>query len=265
MKRDGSASARPCPASRHAAGVPRLCSCDPASTSTRPSRFRSVRSSPSTPPSSSRCLWTKHISYVTENLQGIATATRIAQAITVSIHEQTGLTASAGVSYNKFLAKLASDNRKPDGLFVIPPERGPAFVEDLEVGRFHGVGPVTAARMKALGIHTGLDLRGRSMAFLQEQFGKSGHYFYGISRGVDERPVRADRIRKSVGSETTFPDDLHAIDAMLAELRPLAEKVWTHCQGAGTRARTVTLKVKYANFQQITRSRSFTDGIPDLA
>ena len=162
---------------------------------------------------------------VTENLQGIATATQIAKAIRASIREQTGLTASAGVSYNKFLAKLASDHRKPDGLFVIPPDRGAAFVENLEVGRFHAVGPVTAAKMNRLGIHTGLDLRARSMAFLQEQFGKSGPYYYWIARGVDERPVRADRIRKSVGAENTFSEDLTALAAMRGQLRPLAEKV----------------------------------------
>ncbi len=110
------------------------------------------------------------------------------------------MTASAGVSYNKFLAKLASDHRKPDGLFVISPEHGVAFVEALEVGAFHGVGPVTAAKMNRLGIRTGLDLRAQSMAFLQEHFGKSGSHYFWIARGVDERPVRADRIRKSVGA-----------------------------------------------------------------
>ena len=145
---------------------------------------------------------------VSENLQGIATATRIAQAIRASTCERTGLTASAGVSYNTFLAKLASDHRKPDGPFVIPPEHGAAFVKTLEVGAFHGVGPVTAAKMNRLGIRTGLDLRAYSMAFLQEQFGKSGPYCYWIARGVEERPVRADRIRKSVGAENTFVQDL---------------------------------------------------------
>jgi DNA polymerase-4 len=202
---------------------------------------------------------------VTENLQAIASATQIAKAIRASIRQQTGLTASAGVSYNKFLAKLASDHRKPDGLFVIPPDRGTAFVENLEVGRFHAVGPVTAAKMNRLGIHTGLDLRAQSMAFLQEQFGKSGPYYYWIARGVDERPVRADRIRKSVGAENTFSEDLTALAAMRGQLRPLAEKVWGHCERSGTRGRTVTLKVKYADFQQITRSRSFGDFVPSVA
>ncbi len=202
---------------------------------------------------------------VTENLQGIATATEIARAIRADIRAQTGLTASAGVSYNKFLAKLASDHRKPDGLFVIPPGRGAAFVADLEVGRFHGVGPVTAARMNGLGIHTGRDLRARSLAFLQEQFGKSGPYYYWIARGVDERPVRADRIRKSVGAESTFAQDLRGLEELRAQLRPLAEKVWAHCMQVGARGRTVTLKVKYADFRQVTRSRSFADPVPDVA
>ncbi len=202
---------------------------------------------------------------VTENLQGIASATQIAKAIRASVLEQTGLTASAGVSYNKFLAKLASDHRKPDGLFVIPPERGAAFVENLDVGTFHGVGPVTAAKMKRMGIHTGLDLRAQTMAFLQEQFGKSGPYYYWIARGVDERPVRADRIRKSVGAENTFSEDLTTLSTMHEQLLPLAEKVWAHCERSGTRGRTVTLKVKYADFQQITRSRSFSDFVPSVA
>ncbi len=202
---------------------------------------------------------------VTENLKGVPTATRIAQEIRARIRERIGLTASAGVSYNKFLAKLASDHRKPDGLFVIPPERGPAFVETLEVGTFHGVGLVTAAKMNRLGIRTGLDLRARSLAFLQEHFGKSGPYYYWIARGVDERPVRADRIRKSVGAENTFVQDLSSFDALREQLRPLAEKVWVHCERSGTWGRTVTLKVKYADFQQITRSRSFADAVPSLA
>ena len=202
---------------------------------------------------------------VTENLKGIPTATQIVREIRARVREQTGLTASAGVSYNKLLAKLASDHRKPDGLFVIPPERGAAFVESLDVGAFHGVGPITAARMNQLGIRTGLDLRAQSMAFLQEQFGKSGTFYNWIARGVDERPVRAHRIRKSVGAESTFSEDLTALAAMRGQLRPLAEKVWAHCERSGTRERTVTLKVKYADFQQVTRSRSFADAVPSVA
>ena len=122
-------------------------------------------------------------------------ATAIAEEIRAAIRAETGLTASAGVSYNKFLAKLASDHRKPDGLFVITPKMGPAFVEDLPIAKFHGVGPATAAKMNALGIHTGLDLRGQSLAFLAEHFGKAGSYYFGVARGQDDRPVEADRLK----------------------------------------------------------------------
>jgi DNA polymerase-4 len=160
------------------------------------------------------------------------------------------------VSYNKFLAKMASDQRKPDGLFVITPDMGPAFVEALPVGKFHGIGPATAAKMNRLGIHTGLDLKRQSLAFLQEHFGKAGAYYHAIARGVDERPVRPDRIRKSVGAENTFAQDLTGFDAMRSELAPILDKVWRYCEQSGVRGRTVTLKVKFADFQQITRSRS---------
>jgi DNA polymerase-4 len=193
---------------------------------------------------------------VTENLKGIATATEIAMEIRAKIRAETNLTASAGVSYNKFLAKLASDHRKPDGLFVITPKMGPAFVEALPVGRFHGVGPATTAKMNKLGIETGLDLRAQSMPFLQQHFGKSGSYYYWIARGVDDRPVRAGRIRKSVGAENTFSADLFTLESARDALAPIIDKVWRHCESAGTRGRTVTLKIKYANFQQITRSQS---------
>jgi len=193
---------------------------------------------------------------VTENLQGIATATEIAEQIRSKIRAETQLTASAGVSYNKFLAKLASDHRKPDGLFVITPKMGPAFVENLPVGRFHGVGPATTAKMNRLGIETGLDLRAQTLPFLQQHFGKSGTYYYWIARGIDERPVRANRIRKSVGAENTFAADLFAFEAARDALIPLIDKVWRQCESAGTRGRTVTLKIKFADFEQITRSRS---------
>jgi DNA polymerase-4 len=193
---------------------------------------------------------------VTENLKGVAFATRIAQDIRARIREATGLTASAGVSYNKFLAKIASDQRKPDGLFVITPEMGPAFVETLPVGKFHGIGPVTAARMNQLGIFTGLDMRAQPLAVLQEHFGKAGAYYHSIARGIDHRPVRPDRIRKSVGAENTFSRDLTAFEEMRSELQPILDKVWGYCDRTGVRGRTVTLKVKYQDFQLITRSRS---------
>jgi DNA polymerase IV len=195
---------------------------------------------------------------VTENLQDIPLARDIALAIRAKIKTETGLNASAGISYNKFLAKLASDHRKPNGQYVISPEMGPAFVEALPVGKFHGIGPATAAKFNALGIRTGLDIRNQTMAFLEAHFGKSGSYYYWISRGIDERPVRANRIRKSVGAETTFFTDLAEFDALAAELQPLIDKVWRHCETTGSRGRTVTLKVKFADFDSITRSRSTT-------
>jgi DNA polymerase-4 len=202
---------------------------------------------------------------VTGNSSGIASATEIAEAIRARIRAETGLTASAGVSYNKFLAKLASDHRKPDGLFVITPKMGPEFVERLPVGRFHGVGPATTAKMNRLGIHTGLDLRAQTLWFLQQHFGKAGPFYYWIARGIDERPVRANRIRKSVGAESTFVADLTELDAMRAALQPILDKLWHHCESAGSSGRCVTLKVKYADFRQITRSRSVPNPITSRA
>jgi DNA polymerase-4 len=139
---------------------------------------------------------------VTENLKGIASAIEIAADIRAKIRRETNLMASAGVSYNKFLAKLASDHRKPDGLFVITPKMGPVFVENLPVAKFHGVGPATTAKMKQLGIENGLDLRAQTLLFLQQHFGKSGAYFYWIARGVDERLVRADPSVSRLGRRT---------------------------------------------------------------
>jgi DNA polymerase IV len=193
---------------------------------------------------------------VTENLQGISLARDVALRIREKIKTETDLNASAGISYNKFLAKLASDHRKPNGQFVISPEMGPAFVEALPVGKFHGIGPATSTKMNALGIFTGMDMRNQTIEFMNAHFGKAGAYYHWISRGVDERPVRADRIRKSVGAENTFANDLSEFDAMTAELEPLIDKVWRHCEGTGNRGRTVTLKVKFNDFEIITRSRS---------
>jgi DNA polymerase IV len=176
--------------------------------------------------------------------------------IRAKIKQETGLNASAGISYNKFLAKLASDHRKPNGQYVITPEMGPTFVENLPVGKFHGIGPATSAKMNSLGLYTGLDMRNQSPEFMQTNFGKAGSYYYWISRGVDTREVRADRIRKSVGAENTFSSDLTEFDAMVAELAPLIDKVWRHCEDKGSRGRTVTLKAKFSDFEIITRRRS---------
>ncbi|MBZ9719342.1 DNA polymerase IV [Mesorhizobium sp. AD1-1] len=193
---------------------------------------------------------------VTQNRLDIASATIIAQMIRAKILLVTGLTASAGISYNKFLAKMASDQNKPNGQFVITPRHGPAFVETLPVKKFHGVGPATAAKMEALGIETGADLKSKSLAFLQQHFGKSGLWYYQISRAIDERGVEPDRPRKSIGAEDTFAADMFDLNASLAEIKPLVAKVWGYCEGKGIRGRTVTLKVKFADFQQITRSRT---------
>jgi DNA polymerase-4 len=198
---------------------------------------------------------------VTENLQQIPLARDVALAIRTKIKEVTGLNASAGISYNKFLAKLASDHRKPNGQYTITPEMGPAFVKTLPVGKFHGIGPATSARMNSLGLHTGLDMRNQTMEFMQAHFGKAGAYYYWISRGVDNREVRANRIRKSVGAETTFFSDLTEFEAMLAELEPLIDKVWRYCEDKGVYGRTVTLKVKFADFELISRSRTATHSV----
>jgi DNA polymerase-4 len=193
---------------------------------------------------------------VTDFLGDETTATAAAQSIRALIRSQTGLTASAGVSYNKFLAKLASDQNKPDGLFVITPKQGPAFVETLPVTKFHGVGPATADRMRRLGIETGRDLKACPQGFLEDHFGKAGAYYYAIARGIDERPVRPDRERKSVGAEKTFLTDLFTFEQGAAVLPALVDKVWRACEGANVHGRTLTLKVKYADFHQITRSQT---------
>jgi DNA polymerase-4 len=202
---------------------------------------------------------------VTEDLRGIGSATAIARDIRARIRAETGLTASAGVSYNKFIAKLASDQNKPDGLCVITPAHGEAFVQTMPVRRFHGVGPVTAAKMERLGIHTGADLAAQSMAFLESQFGSSAGYLYGAARGIDHRPVRADRERKSIGAERTFETDLVGREMLLAALEPIVEAVWTRIERAGAVGRTVTLKVKLADFRILTRARTLPAPIADRA
>jgi DNA polymerase IV len=202
---------------------------------------------------------------VTESLHEFASATEIATQIRAKIRSQTGLTASAGISYNKFLAKMASGHRKPDGLFVITPRMGPAFVENLPIRKFHGIGPATTAKMERLGIRLGVDLKAKTLPFLQQQFGKAGVYYYWLARGIDERRVCANHLRKSVGVENTFPADLLTPEEARAALEPIIEKVWRHCEAKSIRGRTVTLKVKYADFQQITRSRTVRDPFPTRA
>jgi DNA polymerase-4 len=198
---------------------------------------------------------------VTDNLKGTATAWETAKEIRARIYRETALTASAGISYNKFLAKLASDHQKPNGQFAIMPDEGEAFIANLAVARFHGVGPVTARKMHALRIETGADLRRQTLDFLRSHFGKSGDWYYELARGQDDRPVQADRERKSSGSETTFPEDLTDPAQIEAGVIAMADEVWAWCEKANSRGRTVTVKIKWANFQISTRSRSMKTSI----
>jgi DNA polymerase IV len=194
---------------------------------------------------------------VTENRSGLPSASATAKEIRARIRQETGLTASAGVSYNKFLAKLASGQRKPNGQFVITPDIGADFVASLPVAKFHGVGPVTAARMQRLGIQTGADLRAQPLTFLQQHFGKFAAWYLSIANGEDDRPVVADRPRKSSGSETTFERDLTAAAEIESGVGARADDVWASCDKAKAFGRTVTVKVKFADFHLVTRSRSF--------
>lgn len=198
---------------------------------------------------------------VTANRAGLPTAWITARAIRARILEETGLTASAGVSYNKFLAKLASGQRKPNGQFAIMPDEGEAFVAALPVAKFHGVGPATAAKMHDLGIHTGADLKAWSPAQLQARFGKMGGWYYAVARGQDDRPVNPNRERKSSGSETTFDQDSSDPARIEAGVIAMADDVWGWCEKTGQRGRTVTVKIKWSDFQQSTRSQSLSRAI----
>ena len=202
---------------------------------------------------------------VTSNKKKIASATWVAQEILQQIRERTDLTASAGVSYNKFLAKIASDVNKPAGLTVVTPEQAADFISALPIRRFHGVGRVTEQRMQARGIMTGADLRQRSLDEMLQHFGKAGQYYYDIARGVDNRPVQPNRVRKSIGKETTLVEDCGDVGQMMTILGGLAEKVAALVHERGTSGLTLTLKVKYADFKTVTRSYSRIEPINDAA
>jgi DNA polymerase-4 len=202
---------------------------------------------------------------VTADLKGIGSATRIAQDIRRRIKADTGLTASAGVSYNKFIAKLASDQNKPNGLCVIRPGEGSAFVAGLPVRRFHGVGPRGAEKMARLGIETGADLAGKDLAFLRAHFGSFAEYLFRAARGVDLRQVRADRPPKSLGAERTFFENIEAPEALRETIDDIIEVVWERIERAQARGRTVTLKLRYADFQTLTRARSLHHFVADKA
>ncbi len=198
---------------------------------------------------------------VTTNHKDITSATLIAKEIKQLIKERTRLTASAGVSFNKFLAKIASDYNKPDGLFVIKPKDAEIFVESLEIERFFGVGKVTAKKMHHLGIHTGADLKQKSEDFLVRQFGKAGYTYYENARAIDDREVNPHRIRKSIGAENTFDTDLEQSTKMTLELYHIAKRTWERVEAKQFYGRTMTLKIKYTDFEIITRSKTFADPI----
>ena len=193
---------------------------------------------------------------VTQNKLGIASATESAQAIKQAILEKTHLTASAGVSVNKFLAKIASGRNKPNGLCLIAPEQVEEFIAALPIEKFYGVGSVTAQKMKALGIHNGADLRQWPEERLVERFGKAGGYYYRVARGQDSRPVNPNRIRKSIGAERSFSEDLEGLEPMVAALETIAAEVAKRMKRHQRYGYTLTLKVKYANYQQITRAQT---------
>jgi len=193
---------------------------------------------------------------VTNNKLGLPSATHIAQEIRKKIFEATDLTCSAGISINKFLAKTASDINKPDGMKLIKPDEAIAFIETLKVKDFFGVGKVTADKMKRMGIHTGLDLKNKTLGFLTKNFGKSGPYYYNICRGVDNRPVNPNRIRKSISIENTYDNDLIDPDEIEVELQSLSVSLEKRLTNHGILGKTVNIKIKYSDFEQVTRSKT---------
>jgi len=193
---------------------------------------------------------------VTENKKNIPSATIIAKEIKQKIKDQLNLTASAGISINKFLAKVASDMDKPDGLFVIPPEKTIEFIEKLPIEKIPGIGKVTAEKMKNMNIKTGHDLRKFERVDLVRLFGKTGAYYYQIVRNEYDSPVVPDRIRKSISSENTFTEDLIDENEMLKELKQISKGLFKSCERLNTNGKTITLKIKYHDFEQRTRSKT---------
>lgn len=188
-------------------------------------------------------------------------ATLLAKCIKQEIHRRTGLIASAGISYNKFLAKLASDLGKPNGLYLITPEQGAEFVENLPIGRFHGIGHATEKKMHELGVLTGKDLKRQSLAVLQQHFGKSAQYYFDIARGIDHRQVNCRRERKSIGVETTFEEDIADPVMVARHLQQLLQKTLVKLVEKNLEAYTLTIKIKYQNFVQITRGKTLSQPI----
>jgi len=193
---------------------------------------------------------------VTKNKLNFETATAIAEAIKQQIKDELGLTASAGVSVNKFLAKIASDYRKPDGIYIIKPHQVTVFVEQLPVKKFFGVGKVTAEKMHKMGIFHGRDLKAMTLESLITYFGKAGKYYYEVSRGIDDRIVNPNRIRKSIGAENTFNESVATTDGLKVKMATIALKCWERYQKSEAKAHTLTLKIKFDDFTQITRSKT---------
>ncbi|MBJ7253802.1 MAG: DNA polymerase IV [Sphingomonadaceae bacterium] len=202
---------------------------------------------------------------VTHDKQGIGSAVKIAKAIRTAIRDETGLTASAGVSYNKFIAKLASDQNKPDGMCVILPDQGPEFVASLPVRRFHGVGPRTAEKMAKLGVNTGADLARKDEAWLAQHFGSWGGYLFWAARAIDHRPVNANAVRKSIGAESTYFNDKSSESELRDALEEIVDIVWDRIDRHQAEGRTLVLKVRYADFRTITRSRTVGQALSDRA
>lgn len=200
---------------------------------------------------------------VTENHIDLPSGTLIAREIKKLIKEATRLTASAGVAHNKFLAKIASDLDKPDGLAVITPDKAETFLEKLEIGKFHGIGNATEEKMKSMGIYTGKDLKEWLEIDLVEKFGKVGRYYYRIVRGIDHREVKPHRIRKSIGKERTFTEDVDDLNWINNFLDELSSKVAESMKQKNAAGKTVTLKVRYEDFETLTRSTSYSHYIND--
>jgi DNA polymerase-4 len=198
---------------------------------------------------------------VTTDKKGIGSATLIARSIKEEIRKRTGLTASAGISFNKFLAKIASEIKKPDGLFLIPPEKAGKFIDELPVEKFFGIGKVTADKMHKLGIHYGSDLKQWDLLSLIRNFGKAGKFYFDIVRGIDDRPVETNSERKSIGTELTYEKDLTTRFEIIAELYKVERELMERLEHSGTTGRTVTVKVKFSDFRQITRSRTLQNYI----
>ena len=202
---------------------------------------------------------------VTTDKLNIGSAIEIAKQIKLAIKNELQLTASAGVSVNKFIAKIASDLRKPDGLAFIGPSKIKTFMEQLPVEKFHGVGKVTATKMKSMGLHTGADIKKLSEQELTSCFGKAGHFYYNIVRGIDHREVEPHRETKSVSAEDTFAYDLTSIEDMNRELDKIAQMVYNRLIKHELSGRTITVKIKYSDFRQITRNHSFAHPVDDLS